>query len=275
MKDELKYINKIIPSDKIFLDKKPVTDNVISDYSELVRNLFDDFNHRSSPHNHIVVSRIEREFSELEWVYNISVQDNDLPFIHTTLNLLIDKLKELIDIIQLHGTQFDKNKLPELNTKLVTYIRSLDDLDLRFNAFTQLSQLIDDYKVKYKWFWRTKVFDKNLAKKLLQEAQDIIKCIKLLWKYINYELHYFEWVVNNLKEKMYQYDTKNSNLPKIDLEVALSIFWISKSELSETNLKKQYRRLASKLHPDKNPWQDTNEQMSRLNQARDFLQNLV
>ncbi|NVP17663.1 J domain-containing protein [Candidatus Gracilibacteria bacterium] len=225
-----------------------------------------------------------REISILSEKLQKSINSNSLLDIKTGLNSIVLKYKELIDYITLHGDEKDKMIIKDLSDKLNGYIIEEEKYDLLYKKFAEFIIEFSKIELEYNKFLNGFGLNAEPLVSLISKVKSIILKSSNFLKYLNInEVKKLNDMLLNLEQILSilnsrskgSTNSKNKKTTNLSFEEALDIFGLKKEELNIDSLKKSYRRQASKLHPDKNIGKDTNEEMSRLNQARDLLERYL
>lgn len=225
-----------------------------------------------------------REISILSEKLQKSINSNSLLDIKTWLNSIVLKYKELIDYVSLYWDEQDIMTIKNLSDKLNWYIIEEEKYDLLYKKFAEFIIEFSKIELEYNKFLNWFGLNAEPLVSLISKVKSIILKSSNFLKYLNInEVKKLNDMLLNLEQILsilnsrskWSTNSKNKKTTNLSFEEALDIFWLKKEELNIDSLKKSYRRQASKLHPDKNIWKDTNEEMSRLNQARDLLERYL
>jgi hypothetical protein len=225
-----------------------------------------------------------RDISILSEKLKKALKANNLLDIKVCLNSIVLKYKELIDYITLHWDEQDKLTLKSLNDRLVWFIWEEEEYDILYKKFDEFMLEVLKIELEYDKFLNWYGLNTEPLVSLISKFKSIILKSSNFLKYLNNnEVEKLTNMQLNLEQILsilnsrnkWSSNSKNKKTTNLSFEEALDIFWLKKEELNIDSLKKSYRKQASKLHPDKNPWKDTNEEMSRLNQARDLLERYL
>lgn len=222
-----------------------------------------------------------REISILSEKLQKAIKSNILLDIKTCLNSIVLKYKELIDYITLYWDEKDKMIIKDLNDRLVWFISEEAEYDLLYRKFAEFIIEFSKIESEYNNIINLKNINYDLLVNLISSLKNILLESSKFSKYLNNnEVEKLTNMQLNLEQILSILNSRNKSSnnsrnrinTKLSLNEALEILWIKESELNNDSLNKSYRRKASILHPDKNPWKDTNEEMSRLNQAKDLIE---